>query len=305
MTGTGVAQGLRGRRPRALVARPAEGLRRLRPQLGLRQLAPAPRRRPLRAGAPRHEDRRPVVPGRHRRRHRQEPLPRRASHDGADRVARRLHHPHPRAPGRGGRDRGHGRRRGDGPRPATGRSCGAPRASTRTNDPLPASWRRRWPLGDVVVAPTRVKPMLVLRAFGSGDVTKSGLLWSFDRGPDVPTPATDGTLLYVVTDNGLLSCLDLATGKVHYGPQRLRVGTYSSSPLARRRQALRDERGRAHERGQGRPLLRAPGRERARRLHGQLSGRRCGPALHPHARPPVRDRWLGLPHGRPLSGPRR
>ncbi len=85
--------------------------------------------------------------------------------------------------------------------------------------------------GDLVVAPTRVKPMLVLRAFGAGDVTKSALQWSFDRGPDVPTPATDGTLLYVVTDNGLLSCLDLATGKVHYGPQRLRVGTYSSSPL--------------------------------------------------------------------------
>jgi outer membrane protein assembly factor BamB len=57
------------------------------------------------------------------------------------------------------------------------------------------------------------------------------VLWSYDRGPDVPTPATDGTLLYVLTDKGLLSCLDLATGKVHYGPERLRMGTYSSSPL--------------------------------------------------------------------------
>jgi len=85
--------------------------------------------------------------------------------------------------------------------------------------------------GDVVVAPTRVKPMLVLRAFGNGDVTKSALVWSFDRGPDVPTPATDGTLLYVVTDKGLLYCMDLATGKTHYGPERLRMGTYSSSPL--------------------------------------------------------------------------
>jgi outer membrane protein assembly factor BamB len=85
--------------------------------------------------------------------------------------------------------------------------------------------------GDVVVAPTRVKPMLVLKAFGSGDVTKSAVVWSFDRGPDVPTPATDGTLLYVVTDKGLLYCMDLATGKTHYGPERLRMGTYSSSPL--------------------------------------------------------------------------
>jgi len=85
--------------------------------------------------------------------------------------------------------------------------------------------------GDIVVAPTRVKPMLVLRAFGSGDVTKSARLWSFDRGPDVPTPATDGTLLYVLTDNGLLYCMDLATGSRHYGPERLRTGTYSASPL--------------------------------------------------------------------------
>jgi outer membrane protein assembly factor BamB len=86
-------------------------------------------------------------------------------------------------------------------------------------------------VGDVVVAPTRVRPMLALRGFGRGDVTRTALLWSFDQGPDVPTPATDGTLLYVVTDRGLLFCLDLMTGRVHYGPQRLRVGTYSASPL--------------------------------------------------------------------------
>jgi outer membrane protein assembly factor BamB len=85
--------------------------------------------------------------------------------------------------------------------------------------------------GDVVVAPTRIRPMLALRGFGRGDVTRTARLWSFEQGPDVPTPATDGTLLYVVTDRGLLYCLDLASGRVHYGPQRLRVGTYSASPL--------------------------------------------------------------------------
>mgnify|MGYP003694517307 CR=1 FL=1 len=35
--------------------------------------------------------------------------------------------------------------------------------------------------------------MLVLKAGGRGDVTKSHVLWSFDSGPDVPTPVTDGT----------------------------------------------------------------------------------------------------------------
>jgi outer membrane protein assembly factor BamB len=86
-------------------------------------------------------------------------------------------------------------------------------------------------VGDLVVAPSRVKPMLVLRAFGRGDVTQSSLLWSFDRGPDVPTPATDGTHLYVVTDKGILWCLELRSGKTLYGPERLAVGTYTSSPL--------------------------------------------------------------------------
>ena len=86
-------------------------------------------------------------------------------------------------------------------------------------------------VGDVVVAPSRVKPMVVLRAFGRGDVTDTHRLWTFDRGPDVPTPTTDGTLLYVVTDKGILWCFELGTGKNVYGPQRLAVGTYSSSPL--------------------------------------------------------------------------
>jgi len=35
----------------------------------------------------------------------------------------------------------------------------------------------------------------------------------------------------VLNDRGLLSCLDLASGRVLYGPQRLKVGTYSASPL--------------------------------------------------------------------------
>jgi outer membrane protein assembly factor BamB len=86
-------------------------------------------------------------------------------------------------------------------------------------------------VGDLVVAPTRVRPMLTFRAFGRGDVTRTHRLWSFDRGPDVPTPATDGKLLYVVTDRGVLWCLDLRTGEPYYGPERLAVGTYSASPL--------------------------------------------------------------------------
>ena len=144
--------------------------------------------------------------------------------------------------------------------------------------------------GELVVAPTRVKPMLVLKAFGNGDVTKSAVVWSFDRGPDVPTPATDGTLLYVLTDKGLLYCMDLATGKPHYGPERLRTGTYSSSPLlADGKLYVTSEDGVTSVVKAGH-RLRAPGRERARRLHRQLPRRGLGPALHPHRQPPLRHR---------------
>jgi outer membrane protein assembly factor BamB len=37
--------------------------------------------------------------------------------------------------------------------------------------------------------------------------------------------------LYVVRDNGVMFCIDAKTGKPIYGPERLRPGTYSGSPV--------------------------------------------------------------------------
>ncbi len=85
--------------------------------------------------------------------------------------------------------------------------------------------------GDIVIAPTRERPMLILKAGGRGDVTTSHKLWDFQNGPDVPTPVTDGTYLYVVNDRGIAYCLELKTGKAVYGPERLTPGTYSASPV--------------------------------------------------------------------------
>ena len=56
-------------------------------------------------------------------------------------------------------------------------------------------------------------------------------VWSSDLGPDVPTPVSDGTLLFAVRDNGVVHALDLQTGSVVWGPERLRPGTYSASPV--------------------------------------------------------------------------
>ena len=85
--------------------------------------------------------------------------------------------------------------------------------------------------GETIVAPSRERPLLVLKAGGRGDVTRSHVLWHFNQGPDVPTPVTDGTYLYSINDRGILYCLELQTGKTVYGPQRLRPATYSGSPV--------------------------------------------------------------------------
>jgi outer membrane protein assembly factor BamB len=85
--------------------------------------------------------------------------------------------------------------------------------------------------GDLVYAPSRERPMLAFKAGGRGDVTKSHLAWSFANGPDVPTPVTDGTYLYVVNDRGIVWCLDAKTGKEVYGRTRIKSGTYSGSPV--------------------------------------------------------------------------
>lgn len=85
--------------------------------------------------------------------------------------------------------------------------------------------------GDLLFTPSRERPLLALKPGGRGDVTKTNVLWSFNNGPDVPTPVTDGTYLYSINDRGILYCLDARTGKVVYGPQRLRNATYSGSAV--------------------------------------------------------------------------
>jgi outer membrane protein assembly factor BamB len=84
---------------------------------------------------------------------------------------------------------------------------------------------------DIVYVPTRVRPLIAFRAGGRGDVTASHRLWSFNNGPDVPTPVTDGKYFYVVNDRGLVWCLDAKTGQEIWGSQRLKPAVYSSSPV--------------------------------------------------------------------------
>jgi outer membrane protein assembly factor BamB len=83
--------------------------------------------------------------------------------------------------------------------------------------------------GDLLVTPSRVKPMIAWKAGAAGGPPVR--LWSTDDGPDVPTPASDGTYLYVLGDRGVVWCLELQTGKPVWGPERVATGSYSASPL--------------------------------------------------------------------------
>jgi outer membrane protein assembly factor BamB len=84
---------------------------------------------------------------------------------------------------------------------------------------------------NIIYAPTRIRPLLALKAGGRGDITSSHVLWSTANGPDVPTPVTDGKYFYVVNDRGVMFCLDAKTGAEVYANQRIKPGTYSGSPV--------------------------------------------------------------------------
>jgi outer membrane protein assembly factor BamB len=72
--------------------------------------------------------------------------------------------------------------------------------------------------------------LLAVRVDGRGDVTKSHVAWSRDRGvPLTPSPLLVGEELYLVNDNGIAVCLDARTGK-EYWQQRI-GGSHSASPL--------------------------------------------------------------------------
>ena len=72
--------------------------------------------------------------------------------------------------------------------------------------------------------------LLAVKLDGKGDVTKSKVVWKLDRGvPLTPSPLLVGNELYMVTDNGIATCVDAKTGKEYW---RARVGgNHSASPI--------------------------------------------------------------------------
>ena len=72
--------------------------------------------------------------------------------------------------------------------------------------------------------------VLCIKADGTGDVTHSHLVWSLPNvGGEVPSPVCDAGLLYVLSDDGLLTCIETTAGKIEW--RKRLAGSFSASPV--------------------------------------------------------------------------
>lgn len=72
--------------------------------------------------------------------------------------------------------------------------------------------------------------VLAIKADGKGDVTETHVVWRLEKGaPLDPSPLLVGDELYLVSDQGVASCVEAPTGKVHW--QERIGGAHSASPV--------------------------------------------------------------------------
>jgi len=122
-------------------------------------------------------------------------------------------------------------------------------ASTRLYALDPTTGTERWHLNygsgfsNVPLPATDGKTLVICTGFmkpevwgvklepAAGDISETHVLWKQKTaGPDQTTPVIVNNLVFLVTSNGIASCLDLATGEVHW---RERIGSdFAASPLA-------------------------------------------------------------------------
>ena len=76
-----------------------------------------------------------------------------------------------------------------------------------------------------------MKPQLVaVRVDGSGDVTDSHVLWTYDKQvPEISSPLVSGGEIYFVSSLGVATCLDAKTGELLW--QERLGGNFAASPL--------------------------------------------------------------------------
>jgi outer membrane protein assembly factor BamB len=87
----------------------------------------------------------------------------------------------------------------------------------------------------IVSAGYPTKKVIAIRPGGKGDVSGSDrIAWTYDKGTAyVPSPILYGDYVYLITDAGLLTCLDAKTGAVKYEGGRPPVpAKFIASPVA-------------------------------------------------------------------------
>jgi outer membrane protein assembly factor BamB len=72
--------------------------------------------------------------------------------------------------------------------------------------------------------------LVAIRPDGKGDVTSTHVVWRFKKSvPAITSPVVVGGLLFMISDKGVLTCLDAKTGQLKW-TERLQ-GEYTASPL--------------------------------------------------------------------------
>jgi outer membrane protein assembly factor BamB len=107
-------------------------------------------------------------------------------------------------------------------------------------------WRTKGVESNAIPSPVFTRDMVVLsagypakvayavRLGSSGEVKETDYLWKYTKGTAyVPSPILYGDYIYLMTDKGLLTCLDARTGEVKYEGGRVPVpATFTASPVA-------------------------------------------------------------------------
>ena len=91
--------------------------------------------------------------------------------------------------------------------------------------------------GGLVLAVSASKQVVAIRPDGAGDVTKTHVAWRYeDDIPDITSPVSNGELVWFVTSDGYLTCLDVKSGQKIW--QQSMEQDFNASPILAGNQLL-------------------------------------------------------------------
>jgi outer membrane protein assembly factor BamB len=114
--------------------------------------------------------------------------------------------------------------------PATGRELWRTKGVESNAIPTPVATSEMV----IVAAGYPAKIAMAIRLGGTGELKDSSIAWKYQKGTAyVPSPILYGDYLYLTTDRGIITCLDVKTGNVVYEGGRVPIpATFTASPVA-------------------------------------------------------------------------